>query len=105
MTADTAVELFVWVGAFCSTAFVILYPILSPNWWRDIPGWGWFTSSLALALLLDLSLAAKILGPAFFVEHPWIRVSTVALVAVGTVLKLTALIVIKIRVVRRAHRQ
>ena len=103
MTADAAVELFVGIGAICSTAFVILYPILSPGWWRDIPGWGWMASSLALALLLDLSLAAKILGPMFFVEHPSIRVITVGLVALGTVLKLAALIVVKVRVVRRAR--
>ena len=101
MSADALVELFVWIGAICSTSFVVLYPILSPGWWRDIPGWGWFASSMALALLLDLSLASKILGPDFFARYPVVRVGVVALVAAGTVLKLAALVVVKVRVIQR----
>ena len=104
MSADALVEICVWIGAICSTAFVVLYPILSPGWWRDIPGWGWMASSLALALLLDLSLATKLLGPEFFARYPVVRVGVVALVALGTVLKLTALIVVKVRVVIHARR-
>ena len=104
MSADTLVEICVWIGAICSTAFVVLYPILSPGWWRALPGWGWFASSMALALLLDLSLAAKILGPEFFARYAAVRVGVVGLVALGTVLKLTALLVVKFRPFMRAWR-
>ena len=104
MSADTLVEICVWIGAICSTAFVVLYPILSPGWWRDIPGWGWFMSSASLAALLDLSLAAKVLGPEFFARYPWLPPTLMGAIALGSVLTLTALGVVKARVILRARR-
>lgn len=91
MSVDAVVELGVWVGAICSTLFVLTYPLLSPGWHRTAIGRALLVSSGALALLLDLSLASKVLGPEWFMHHPEIRIGIVWLVALGAALKLTAL--------------
>lgn len=93
MSVDAWVEFFIWWGAVASTSFVILYPLLSPGWRRTLIGWGLLVSSSALAMLLDLTLATKVLGPDFFLRYPEFRIAVVALVAVGATLKLTALLV------------
>jgi hypothetical protein len=99
MTADTWVEIFIWAGAIPATLFATLYPALSPGWRRTFIGWALLISSSALALLLDLSLATKIFGPDFLARDS-IRVTVVALVALGANLKFLALLVGKVRLMR-----
>ena len=104
MSVDRWVEIGVWVGAICSTAFTLTYPFLSPGWRRTVIGWALLVSSSALALLLDLSLATKVLGPEWIKQHPPIRISIVWLVAAGTVLKVVALWGGKARMLLAARR-
>lgn len=106
MNVETWVELGVWAGAICSTLFVLTYPVLSPGWHRTPIGRALLVSSGALALLLDLSLASKVLGPEWFMHHPEVRIGIVWLVALGAALKLAALWGGKVRmfVAKRAAR-
>lgn len=99
MTADAIVFFFICWGAAAATLFVILYPALSPGWRRTWIGWALLTSSTALALLLDLSLAGKVFGREFL-HYQVIRVGITGLVAAGATLKLTALLREKFRAVR-----
>lgn len=91
MSVENWVEVGVWVGAIPATLFFVTYPFLSPGWRRTTIGWALLVSSGALALLLDLSLATKVLGPEWFAHHPEARIGIVWLVALGACLKLTAL--------------
>lgn len=103
MTADTYIFSTVCWGAVCASLFVLLYPFLSPGWRRTWIGWALLTSSTALALLLDLSVASRVFGREFLHYVPLVMAVT-TLVALGATLKLTALLVTKIRAVlaRRA---
>lgn len=105
MSVDDWVEVGVWVGAIPATLFFLTYPFLSPGWRRTLIGWALLVSSGALALLLDLSLAAKVLGPEWFLHHPEARISIVWTVAAGACLKLTALWTGKARLLLAARRR
>lgn len=102
MSTTTLIQVLVWWAAIFSTSFVVLYPLLSPGWRRTWIGWGLLVSSTALALLLDLSLASQIFG-VIFSERVWLIVT--ALVAAGTTLKVTALLVTKTQVVLEQRRE
>jgi len=94
MTTDDVVYTLVVAGAVPATLFVVLYPILSPSFWRSWIGRALETSALALALLLDLSVAVKYIGHPL---TPAVRVSLVALITLGAWLKFLALVVEKFR--------
>lgn len=96
MTADSLVMFFICWGATASTLFVLLYPSLSPGWRKTWIGWALLTSSSALALLLDLSVVGKLFGTEYL-HSAIIRVVVTFLVATGATLKLTALLVTKVR--------
>ena len=96
MSADTVVFFLVCWGAVAATLFVILYPILSPGWRRTWIGWALLTSSTALALLLDLTVIGKTFGTEYL-HSEYVRVGVTLLVALGASLKLTALLVTKVR--------
>ena len=99
MTADSIVFYLVCWGAVCATLFTFLYPALSPGWRRTWIGWALLTSSSALALLLDLTVIGKMFGTNYL-HSGIVRVSITAYIAVGTTLKLTALLREKYRAVR-----
>lgn len=96
MTVDSLVFFFICWGAVTASLFVILYPALSPGWRRTWIGWALFTSSSALALLLDLSVVGKMFGTDYL-HSGFVRVSITAYIALGATLKLTALLVTKAR--------
>lgn len=56
---ETQVDYLVIAAAIPATIFVLAYPILQPKFWRSWIGRALWTSSLGLATLLDLTLAAK----------------------------------------------
>jgi hypothetical protein len=96
MSSDTYVLSAICWGAVCSTLFVLLYPALSPGWRRTWIGWALLTSSTALALLLDLSVAGRVFGREFL-HYEAVVIAVTTLVALGATLKLTALLVTKFR--------
>lgn len=96
MSTDAIVFFNICWGAVAATLFVVLYPSLSPGWRRTWIGWALLTSSTALALLLDLSVAARVFGREYL-HYPAVVISITALVALGATLKLTALLVTKVR--------
>lgn len=98
MSTDDIVFFNVCWGAVAATLFAILYPSLSPGWRRTWIGWALLTSSSALALLLDLSVVGKWFGTEYL-HSAYVRVGVTFLVALGASLKLTALLVTKIRTV------
>lgn len=96
MSTDTYIFAAVCWGAVAATLFVILYPVLSPGWRRTWIGWALLTSSTALALLLDLSVAGRVFGREFL-HYDSVVIIVTTLVALGATLKLTALLVTKVR--------
>lgn len=96
MSVDTYTFFTICWGAVAATLFVILYPSLSPGWRRTWIGWALLTSSTALALLLDLSVAGRVFGREFL-HYDSVVIVVTTLVAVGASLKLTALLVTKVR--------
>lgn len=96
MSTDAIVFFNICWGAVAATLFVILYPSLSPGWRKTWIGWALLTSSTALALLLDLSVVAKLFGTEYL-HAPYWRISVTFLVALGATLKVTALLVTKVR--------
>jgi hypothetical protein len=99
VNADSLVFFLVCWGAGTSTLFVILYPLLSRGWRRTWIGWALLTSSTALALLLDLSVARMLFGTDYL-HSGAVRVTVTFLVAAGATLKLTALLREKYRAIR-----
>jgi uncharacterized membrane protein YkvI len=96
MSSDTYILATICWGAVCSTLFVLLYPALSPGWRRTWIGWALLTSSTALALLLDLSVAGRVFGRDYL-HYQAVAGTVTTLVALGATLKLTALLVTKFR--------
>lgn len=95
----TMVDYLVIAAAIPATAFVVLYPILSPQFWRSWIGRALFTSSLGLALLLDLSLAAKWFE---WLAPRAVLTGILIVIALGAWLKLAALLREKFHATRRA---
>lgn len=89
MTYQTLVDLLVIVAAIPATLFVILYPFLSPQFWRSWIGRALFTSSIGLAALLDLSLMAKWFHTILARE---VVAAILVLIAAGAWLKVAALL-------------
>lgn len=89
MSPDEIVLWLVRISAPPQTLFVLIYGLWSP-WWRTQTGRAIFTKSLALALLLNLSLVARAVGP--YPGDEWVGVSVVALVGAGAWLQLIALL-------------
>ena len=89
MNYQTLVDWLVIAAAIPATLFVILYPILSPQFYRSWIGRGLFTSSAGLAALLDLSLLAKWFT---IILDRWIVAGILVLIAAGAWLKLAALV-------------
>lgn len=89
MSFQTLVDLLVIAAAIPATLFVILYPALSPQFWRTWIGRGMWTSSAGLAALLDLSLCAKWFG---WVLPRSVVAVILALIALGALSKLHALL-------------
>lgn len=87
---DTIAVLLIVAAAPAQTAFVILYGVGSP-WWRSVVGRALFTKALALALLIDISVAYHFLGDNYALREV-VRLSVFALIAIGTWLQLGALI-------------
>lgn len=97
---QTMIDWLVIAGAVPATLFVLLYPILSPQFYRSWIGRALFTSSFGLAALLDLSLLAKW----FHLILPREVVAMIVLlIAVGAWLKLAALLREKWLAVRSDH--
>jgi len=97
MTTDGVVYVLVIAGAVPATLFVILYPILSPSFWRSWIGRALEISALALALLLDLSVASRYFGHPL---TPAVRLALVALIALGAWLEFLALLINVNRAIR-----
>lgn len=92
MTIEFWVDILVIAAAIPATLFVILYPILSPQFWRTWIGRALETSSFGLAILLDLSLVAKWFGW----QAPRVSVLVIlAIIAAGAWLKVVALVMNK----------
>lgn len=83
---------FIWVGAIASSLFVILYPIAARGiWWREPSGRALMTSSVGLALLLDLTLLFRVVTlPPY--ESLVIVLVVVGIVSLGACLKVGALV-------------
>jgi len=91
MNATDWALVLVWIAAVPQTIFIALYGCTN-RWWLSWIGRALFTSSLALALLLDLSL--------FTYYHPSLLNETqtnliLAIVALGAILKLLAIVIDK----------
>lgn len=89
---ETMVDYLVIAAAVPATLFVVLYPLLSPQFWQTWIGRALFTSSAGLAALLDLTLLSKW----FELLVPRELLSLIlALIAAGAWLKLGALVLAK----------
>lgn len=89
MSYQTLIDLLVIAAAIPATLFVILYPTLSPSFWRTWIGRGMWTSSAGLAALLDLSLIAKWFG---WIMPRLVVAAILLLIALGAASKLHALL-------------
>lgn len=91
MNATDWALVLVWVAAVPQTIFILLYGFTN-QWWRSMIGKALFASSLALALLLDLSLLTYYY-PGLL--EPWESNIVLAIVPLGAVLKLAAILLDK----------
>ena len=91
MTADKFALLLIIAAAPAATAFPFAYAWIARGvWWREPIGRALMTSSTALALLIDISLAYKAFGDDYYLRDA-VRLSVFALIATGAWLKLGAL--------------
>lgn len=91
MSADTAAVALVIAAAPAATLFPLLYAWVARGvWWRTPTGRALMTSSVALALLIDISLAYQAFGDNYALRDV-VRLTVFALIAVGAWLKLGAL--------------
>ena len=92
MNADTLAVVLVAMAAPAATAFPFAYAWIARGvWWRTPTGRALMTSSTALALLIDISLAYQAFGDDYALRDA-VRLTVFALVALGAWLKLGALI-------------
>lgn len=92
MSADTLAVVLVVLAAPPATLFPPFYAWISRNrWWRNPTGRALMTSSTALALLIDISLAYQAFGDDYVLRDV-VRLTVFALIALGAWLKFGALI-------------
>lgn len=92
MSTDTAAVLLIIAAAPAATLFPIGYAWVARDvWWRTPAGRALMTSSTALALLIDISLAYQAFGDDYPAREI-VRLSVFALIAAGAWLSLGALI-------------
>lgn len=92
MNADTLAVLLVVMAAPAATAFPFAYAWIARGvWWRTPTGRALMTSSTALALLIDISLAYKAFGDDYALRDA-VRLTVYGLVVLGAWLKLGALL-------------
>lgn len=92
MTADTLAVVLVVMAAPAATVFPFAYAWIARGvWWRTPTGRALMTSSTALALLIDISLAYKAFGDDYALRDE-VRLTVYGLVVLGAWLKLGALI-------------
>ena len=92
MSADTAAILLVVAAAPAATLFPFAYAWIARGiWWRTWTGRALMTSSTALALLIDISLAYQAFGDNYALRDV-VRLTVFALIAAGAWLKLGALV-------------
>lgn len=89
MTAEELGTVLLWAAVIPTNGFVLLYT-LTLNWWQEWIGRALFTSSLGLALFVDLSVARRLLGDYAGREQALLGVFVV--VVLGAWLKFGALI-------------
>jgi hypothetical protein len=95
VSADLIAVLLVLCAAPAVTLFPIFYALTSP-WRRSLTGWALMTSSVALALLVDISLLYQWLGDDYYLRDV-VRLSVYALIAAGAWLQLLAFVRAKFR--------
>lgn len=81
----------IWCAAVPQTLFLALYGFGGYHWWLSWIGRALFTSSLALALLLDLTLF-EYYFPTDIATRPWVTNLILVVVAAGAALKLAAIL-------------
>lgn len=92
MSADTAAFLLILFIAPAATAFPICLAWLSRGvWYRNMTGRALMTSSIGLALLVDISLAYQLLGDNYALRDA-VRLTVFSVVAAGAWQKLVALL-------------
>lgn len=92
MSADHVAILLVLIAAPAATAFPFAYGWISRDvWWRTPAGRAIMTSSVGLALLIDISLAYQAFGDNY-PGREVVRLTVFALIAAGAWLNLGALI-------------
>lgn len=92
MSADTLAVVLVVLAAPAATAFPFAYAYVARGvWWRTPTGRALMTSSTALALLIDISLAYQAFGDDYALRDA-VRLTVYALIVLGAWLKLGALI-------------
>ena len=92
MTADALAVLLVVIAAPAATLFPPCYAYIARGvWYRTPAGRALMTSSTALALLIDISLAYQWLGDDYALRDV-VRLTVFALVALGAWLKFGALV-------------
>lgn len=90
-TAEHLDLILIWMAAPAQTLFIVLYA--PTRWWTQLIGSALFTSSLALALLLDLTLISR-----YWRELPmWVGPAVFVIVTMGAYLKLAALVALRIQ--------
>lgn len=92
MNADHLAVLFILVAAPAATAFPFCFAWISRGvWYRNPAGRALMTSSVALALLIDISLLYQWLGDDYALRDV-VRLTVYALIAAGAWQKLYALL-------------
>ena len=102
MSADTVAVLLVLVAAPPATLFPLIYGF-TVRWWTFWIGRALLTSSVGLALLIDISLLYKWLGDDYLLRDI-VRLTVYAIIAVGAWLKLASILIEKRRS-RRSRRR
>jgi hypothetical protein len=99
VSADLIAVLLVLSAAPAATLFPIFYAFTSP-WWRSLTGRALMTSSVGLALLIDISLLYQWLGDDYYLRDH-VRLGVYALISAGAWMQLLAFVGAKFRARRR----
>lgn len=95
---NVAVQL-LWISSIPASLFVVIYGSLQP-WYRSVFGWALFTSSTALAGLLDINLIYRLSQTAVLARNGVIRNCVYGYIGVGAWFMLIALLVTLSRATR-----
>lgn len=103
MSANDWALVLLWASAPPVTVYVLLLAVTTP-WWRSWTGWAMFTFAAGYAMLVDVSLAFRVLG-ANYPGRATVILIAFSVTTVGVWLKCLDLVTEKVRAIRHLDRE